>query len=178
MLKEPSNVSIELNEEKFAHVIEEVNEWGYDDCSVKDGICHLVACSSTVFGIAVSDVYNSLTDVSFIERLERYLMALEVPPTQVIFMKNKISLYWYPRGKVSVNTNDEYLGLLRQFQAYIDLMSSADLLDLQINIYALDVPTEVAYGADVESLPLVFSHDVFALNDGEKIEFVNDTHIG
>jgi len=172
MLKEPSNVTCTA-EERFLEVVKEVTNRNTHEEYLKQGdyLKGILAKSYTLFGKEAEDIFNELTCEEIVDRLEGYFMTLDIPPTEVTlaYCFGCVFMYWYPRGKMSVTNNDEYLSLLKQFQAYIDSMNSCGLFDLRIQAYSVD--EEHYHSADVEELPLEFSKETFYLKDTEKIEF-------
>ena len=172
MLKEPSN-ALDVAKERFSEVIDVVNEMNFDDGKLEGGLCSLSATSDIVFGVKASDYFNSFTNYGSIKKLNAYLMSLEIQPSTVLFTKKQITIFWSPRGKLSISSNDEYLRLLKQFQAYLSLINSYGQLDLMIYTPALDDASEEEHDEDVIILPLEFSNETFSLRDGEEIKFTD-----
>lgn len=169
MLKEPSNVSCAV-EERFSDVVETVmscNEKEYQKQG--DYLKGILAKSYTLFGKDVDVIIDELKFEEITDRLSGYLTTLDIPPSEValVYGFGTVEMFWYPRGKMYVTSNDEYLCLLKQFQEYIDAMNSSGLFDLKIQAYSVD--GEFNPYTDVEELPLEFSKETFYLKDTEKI---------
>jgi len=172
MLKEPGNVSCVI-EERFLEVFKSVMTSNAHEEYQKQGdyLKGILAKSYTLFGKDVDDIFDELSFEEITDRLEGYLVSLDIPPSEVTLAYGfgTVEMFWYPRGKMSVTSNNEYLCLLKQFQEYIDSLNSSGLFDLRIQPYSVD--EEFNRCTNINELPLEFSKETFYLKDTEKIEF-------